>query len=155
MENIKLYTLGFAFTEDKKWVLLIRKDKDDWQKGLLNGLGGKLHKGETVNIGMQREFKEESGVLIPADEWGYFGKMENDEWCVYMFRIFTNAINRFIPDKITHECVGVQHKEGNIQAHKVSRIKYEKPISNLNWIIPLALDISLSEYIVTGQINTE
>lgn len=38
------YCLGFAFTDHDNFVILIRKNKPAWQKGLLNGVGGESEK---------------------------------------------------------------------------------------------------------------
>lgn len=53
-----VYTCAFAFCEES--VLLVRKAKPEWQKGLLNGIGGKVEPGESVLEATVREFKEET-----------------------------------------------------------------------------------------------
>jgi hypothetical protein len=65
------YVLGFAMNEND--VLLIRKDKPLWQRGLLNGVGGKLqHYDASVRYAMEREFREETGQMVPALRWAHF-----------------------------------------------------------------------------------
>src|SRR5271166_671287 len=61
----KKYVVGFLFDPTLSKVVLIRKVKPDWQKGLLNGVGGKVGDvlaKETTLDAMHREFKEETGV---------------------------------------------------------------------------------------------
>ena len=41
------YVLGFIFNKDKTKIALIRKDRPEWQKGLLNAVGGKVEADET------------------------------------------------------------------------------------------------------------
>lgn len=95
MAQIKEYVLGFAFDEKSEKVVLILKDRPDWQKGLYNGVGGKVEKNDfdrcNANLNhiysaasakyfaMEREFLEESGVLIPFDKWNYFALMEFED----------------------------------------------------------------------------
>lgn len=61
------YCLGFAFNKD--YVVLIKKTRPDHLKGKLNGIGGKVEKGELPIEAMVREFKEETGVLTGHTEW--------------------------------------------------------------------------------------
>jgi 8-oxo-dGTP pyrophosphatase MutT (NUDIX family) len=58
---IQEYVLGFVFNLDKTKVALMRKTKPEWQRGRLNGIGGKIELGETSITAMHREFKEETG----------------------------------------------------------------------------------------------
>lgn len=44
-------------------ILLVEKDRPDWQKGRLNLVGGKIEKGETPEQAALRELQEESGLL--------------------------------------------------------------------------------------------
>ena len=41
---MKKYVLTFLFTSDYKNVWLIEKNRPNWQKGSLNGIGGKIEK---------------------------------------------------------------------------------------------------------------
>jgi 8-oxo-dGTP diphosphatase len=67
---MKEYVVGFIFNEDVDEVLLIRKTHPEWQKGLLNGVGGKVEDGETPLVAMHREWEEEVG--ISAFDWRLF-----------------------------------------------------------------------------------
>ena len=42
---------------------------DEWQAGLLNGIGGKIEDGEAPIEALVREFAEETGVQTSAEEW--------------------------------------------------------------------------------------
>lgn len=68
------YVCGFAFADvdQDRYVLLIEKLRPPWQKGYLNGLGGKIEGVETPEEAMAREFHEECGVHTHADEWLQF-----------------------------------------------------------------------------------
>lgn len=61
------YVCGFLFDEkDPNKVVLIKKNKPEWQKDKWNGVGGKVEvTDDTVSWAMQREFREETGVVIP------------------------------------------------------------------------------------------
>ena len=65
------FVLGFAYTLDGR-VLLIRKNRPQWQAGLLNGIGGHVEEGENIYDAMDREAKEETGLEL---NWDYVGQM--------------------------------------------------------------------------------
>ena len=67
------YVCGFAFTHDQR-VVLIRKARPEWQRGLLNGVGGRIEeaRGEVSTDAMVREFFEETGVAVYHDDWVKF-----------------------------------------------------------------------------------
>ena len=44
-------------------ILLVKKDRPDWQKGRLNLVGGHIEEGETPEQAALRELQEESGLL--------------------------------------------------------------------------------------------
>lgn len=59
-----LFSCTFAFTESGSHVLLIRKARPDWQKGYLNGIGGKFEPSDRSMIDCTiREFREETGLF--------------------------------------------------------------------------------------------
>lgn len=78
------YCLGFLFSAAPEYsrVVLIRKTKPDWQAGKLNGVGGKVEKGETALEAMRREFLEECGVK--KENWIPFALLDYPDarvWC--------------------------------------------------------------------------
>src|SRR3990167_7537739 len=55
------YSVGFVFSMDKSRVLLIKKNKPEWQAGLLNGVGGKAEpQDRRARETMRRECMEEA-----------------------------------------------------------------------------------------------
>lgn len=58
----KHYTVGFYLNFDLSMIMLVRKAKPIWQKGLYNGVGGFIEKGESAHDCMIREFEEETGI---------------------------------------------------------------------------------------------
>ncbi len=123
------YCLGFAF-DDHGGVALIRKNRPDWQAGKLNGIGGHVEDGEATIDSMVREFKEETGLLIARTEWEQFVVMSGPKWIVRVFRT-RHAPLQYV-QTTTDELVRVQ---------PVHQLPYREVLSNLNWMIPLALDV--------------
>jgi len=67
---MKKYTIGFIFDATRDLVLLIEKINPAWQRGKLNGVGGKLESYDnTPRAGMRREALEETGLDIPEAHW--------------------------------------------------------------------------------------
>ncbi|MFH0970043.1 MAG: NUDIX domain-containing protein [Candidatus Diapherotrites archaeon] len=66
---MKYYTVGFVFDPGLENVLLIHKNRPDWQKGKLNGPGGKVYDNESPFVGIAREIREETGLDIPPEKW--------------------------------------------------------------------------------------
>jgi 8-oxo-dGTP pyrophosphatase MutT (NUDIX family) len=80
---MKEYVIVFARkpTSDLE-VLLVLKDKPEWQKGKLNLLGGKIEPGEIPEEAAKRELMEESGL----DCLSYpilCGRIVGKDWTVY------------------------------------------------------------------------
>ncbi len=63
------YVCGFAFNKSESKVVLIRKEKPKFQKGKLNGVGGKIEHQESTLDAMVREFREETGVHTITSNW--------------------------------------------------------------------------------------
>ncbi len=80
----KEYVLGFAFDPRFKNVLLIKKNRPEWQAGLLNGIGGKMEANENFEMSMVREFKEETGIQTNEESWKQFGEIVGDGFAVYL-----------------------------------------------------------------------
>jgi len=129
---MKNYVVGFLFSENEQSVLLIEKQRPDWQKGLWNGIGGHIEPEETPLQAIVREFKEETGIESTPVVWSNFLTCDYGDCIVYFFRAF--APYQWLTDakNMTDEVVGIW----NLKAVHNSSIV----ISNLKWVIPLALD---------------
>ena len=81
------YVLGFAFNPELNKVVLIKKKRPSNQKGLLNGVGGKIVNGESFKTAMCREFAEETSYLSNIDDWEYVAKMMTyNGYNIYCFK---------------------------------------------------------------------
>jgi 8-oxo-dGTP diphosphatase len=83
------YVCGLAFDPDGLGVALIEKQHPAWQKGLYNGIGGKIEAGEHPKVAMEREFLEETGVTIAADKWDTLVIITGTDYKVYFYIVFT------------------------------------------------------------------
>ncbi len=125
MDEKKSYVVGFLFDETLRKICLIKKNRPAWQAGRLNGVGGHIENGEEPLVAMQREFEEEAGILIP--HWFKFGYIFGSTYELHLF-IALKPID-CNPRSMTDEEIGwydIDNLPTNI-------------ISNLKWIIPLAL----------------
>lgn len=83
--------LGFAF-DDLGRVALIRKNRPEWQRGKLNGVGGTIEANESGPKAMSREFFEETGVSIDPEKWRWRGTMTGDGWQVLVYTATDEAV---------------------------------------------------------------
>jgi 8-oxo-dGTP diphosphatase len=141
---MKEYVLGFCFTPGGEAVALIKKTKPEWQKGRLNGIGGKIEENETPAEAMQREFMEETGVVIKKDNWNKLGVFKSPNWIVHVFYQFTDKV---VDIKTTTE-------EEVILADVKYVMSRNEILPNLRWLLPLCLDKEVMnvevEYSVTA-----
>ena len=80
------YVLGFVQDLDGHRVLLILKNRPEALAGLLNGIGGSIESGETPTFAMSRELTEETGLVIPEEEWVFLGEYGRKGY--YMISVF-------------------------------------------------------------------
>lgn len=110
------YVLGFMLSPDHSQVLLIQKTKPEWQKGKLNGIGGRVEPSEQPFDAMVREFREETGLETTREQWTHFGHMTCPaDIVVELFACvgdWTNAENT--TDEILHEVPVAQASVHNI-----------------------------------------
>jgi len=125
------YVVGFMFDPALLRVLLIRKKKPEWQKGLLNGIGGKIKKNESERQAMSREFIEEAGIGIAPREWGHFCTVFNDQFEMYCYYYIGDAIDeaKTMTDEEIHNCL-------------VDVISTDRVIPNLKWLVPLSINFA-------------
>lgn len=124
------YVLGFLFDVNTENVLLLRKNRPDWQKGKLNGIGGKVEAGETPKDAMYREAEEEIGAL---NGWEWVCCVENaneevdEKWKVDVYVAIDVNLQNFSAKT-----------DEQIEIHPVKNLPSEV-IENLHWLIPMAI----------------
>lgn len=142
MTDKKKYVLGFAFAEDGKEVLLIRKNRPEWQAGKFNGIGGKVEEGETPEQAMYREFHEEAG--IKNSNWEFRFEYIFPNAIIYVYTLFSDG-TFWDANTMTDETV---HRA---MVDDILKMEPEKLISNIKWLVLLLLDESFKG----GTINAE
>lgn len=143
----KNYSLGFMFSEDKTKVLLILKDRPEWQRGKLNGIGGK-EEIDDYNSGMKddyrftqsREFKEETGIDTYVDDWELFciikgtettekvGTVAGSTYSIYCYKAFS--------DKVYNAKTIESKVPLLINSWEVGQYI---TLPHVNWLVPMAL----------------
>jgi 8-oxo-dGTP diphosphatase len=133
------YVVGFCFHESGDEVVLIRKQHPSWQKGKLNGVGGKMEPGESGYQTMVREFQEETGIRLA--EWEQFATIRGtsgptkrgadhpEDWVIYFFKAF---------DTVAFDTVDTLTDEP-IERISVGDLPGLTTVPHLKWLVPLAL----------------
>lgn len=147
MKDFNEQVAGFLFDDYdviRKYaahVLLVLKANPAWQKDKLNGIGGKIEENETPKAAMVREFKEETGLDTFENDWSKFCYIHGKSWGVHFFRAFN------LPHFWDHRSMERQKSGEIIAACPLKTLDYTRTISNLKWLIPLALDYELKPVI--------
>jgi 8-oxo-dGTP diphosphatase len=122
------FTLGFIFNPELTKVLLVHKEKPEWQKGKINGIGGKYEDGETAEQCISRETFEESTLRIPSNEWTYVGTVHQERGD---FGVLAATYAGPPQDAVKNDYEEIEwFKVGKLPANV---------IPNLQWLVPLAL----------------
>lgn len=119
------YALGFVFNSNFSKVLLIHKNRPEWQKGKVNGIGGHVEDGETAREAILRELREEAGIEI--GEWFSVLVLEEKDGIVDVFASVLTG-NSGEVKSITDE---------KVEWFEVLSLP-ENCMSNLSWMVPLA-----------------
>ena len=126
---MKTYTLGFIFNRGLDEVLLIKKRRPVWQRGRLNGIGGKIEPGEESVQCMVREASEECGLESVSENWTHVGSMEGALWSVdvyaLVYRGARNSLRTTTDEEVTWYSVAALPEDA---------------LSNVPWLIHLAID---------------
>ena len=126
------FCVGYLFSPDLTKVVLIRKNRPDWQATKLNGVGGKLQDGETPLRGMQREFLEETG--LEHWDWEPLARLEFDEAVVWFF--WGKSCLYDLCETKTDEGVGI---------YKIGLLSTLELVPNSRWLIPMAISFTKGE----------
>lgn len=130
---MKIYCVGFMFDDEGRDVLLIQKNRPEWQAGLFNGIGGKVELTESPAAAMLREFEEEAGVATTGEDWHLFCLMKaRAEALIYFYRGFST---RVLDHAKTME-------DEPISIWPVASVTSGalRCVPNLHWLIPMALN---------------
>lgn len=119
------YVVGFLFDTTCRRVALVEKHSPKWQRGLLNGIGGKIESHESPYHAMVREFQEEAGAVIRT--WRLYCELSWVKGRVY----FYEARGAYKLRSKTTEAV---------RWYAVKDIQLLPILDNLTWLLPLALD---------------
>lgn len=141
---MKQYCAGFVFDDFFSRVILIKKEKPVWQKGLYNAVGGKIESfDKSPADAMARECQEEINLVIPADKWVNFAELKgieprrvpiennpktNEDWSVEWFYANFSNLGEF--------------KSNTDEKADIFNIKLlPKTINNINWLICMAISL--------------
>lgn len=122
------YVVGLAFNENFSEIILIHKNKGPKSViGNWNGPGGKVEEKESFFDAMQREFKEETGLLI--EDWILF--------CVI------TSYNHDLTIKFYYSNSDITHAK-TMESETVYKFNVNdlpsNVMHNLKWLIPLCND---------------
>lgn len=121
------YVVGFMFDETESSVLLLQKNRPEWQRGLINGIGGRIEDDESALQAMRREFREEAG--IDHLDWCEFCVLSDyRDWSIHFFST-TGRLGD--AEQCTDESPIIL---------PVSELP-DNVIPNLRWLIPMALSM--------------
>lgn len=129
LKKVQEYVCGLCFDANYANIVLIRKNRPEWQKGKYNGIGGKVEDNEWPIKAMRREFYEETGLTV--DDWIPLCELSKDDYIVHMYYSTVHYAHTAISK--TDEIVVYQSVE--------RLLAYEKGmfIEGLEWMIPLAI----------------
>lgn len=128
------FSVGFIVSGDN--VLLIRKNRPDWQNGKFNGIGGKLEEGETPLDAMVRECREECGLYIPHNKWEHQLTITGTSYCLDVFLALVPTLEGY--QSLTDERVD----HFNIYTLPTNLI------ASVRWILPFCLIAGVAKPVV-------
>ncbi len=121
--------VGFLWSGPK--VLLVQKNKPVWQRGLWNGVGGKLEGEETPIEAMVREFFEETTIKTTESHWTPYCVETGPEYVAHFFSAHINPVGP-VPD--------VNDAGERLQWFVADEIPRRSVIGNVQWLLPMSRD---------------
>ena len=120
------YVVGFIFSPGFEDVLLVQKKRPEWQRGILNGCGGKVEGRESHLQAMARECEEETGLLTKRHDWTRAAIMTGPTWRVAVLFLATADIVK--ARTMTDEPVCI---------YRTRDVQNVTTVPHLQWLIPL------------------
>lgn len=149
-EPVKRYVVGFAMERSSERVLLLRKLKPTWQRGLLNGVGGMVEEGEKPIDAMMREDREEIGEKLASGGylgfWKEFAVLKGCGGGKHDVHCFSALVN-----KLPREDGFNDRGEEFVTVHLSEIGRRRDVIRNLKWLLPLAFDDPGAQHVVAEQ----
>lgn len=133
------YVVGFLFDSTLQHVLLIEKQRPAWQKGRLNGVGGHIEMGESPSMAMAREWSEEADLSASIQPWRPYCVLTGSHWRVHFFA----SVAACSWDAL-EAAARPRTDEQLMWTPCVSLARDMRVIPNLRWLVPLALDESVT-----------
>lgn len=139
-----MYVVGFMFCSDH--VLLVKKNRPDWQEGLWNGVGGSCNPSvletatpaEHPHVAMPREFQEETGIVTTRADWTHFVTEVGPDYLLYCYKAEIALVDSQLPRVPATNDVGEGLAWWDVSILVTPGIAWM--VGNLRWMIPLAMD---------------
>lgn len=132
--NIECYSVGFLVHPPTDSVLLVRKNRPEWQKGKLNGIGGHVEGNESFDQCMAREFREETGIEDDLN-WHLMVRMMFPRAYIWFYRAVAEDLNLLYSARsVTDENVHVFRLNQLLESRNI-----HGALPNLRWLLPLAM----------------
>jgi 8-oxo-dGTP pyrophosphatase MutT (NUDIX family) len=132
------YSVGLAFSHDHLRVALMYKMRPEWQKGSLNGAGGRMEIGESPIGCMVREWAEETTLTSKNADWllYHFERHPNGN-CLYFYATVLTPEQEASLAGRTDEPIRM-YEVDHVITPRVGQ--EELPlVYNINYLVPMAL----------------
>lgn len=144
---MNVWCLGFVFHPVQgadfhtAEVLLITKDHPDWQKGRLNGVGGRVEPAEHPRDAMSRELLEESGYFKPRENWLLVARLTaEEEGLIYVYTAWEEPRWSRFPPLMDPKTRTGTHPTEPVYWMPAAHLPPTITIPNLRWLVPLCWD---------------
>jgi 8-oxo-dGTP pyrophosphatase MutT (NUDIX family) len=116
------------------YFIVVKKQSEDWQKGLYNFPGGKIELGESYHFAAAREFYEETGQQTLAEQWELIATLESSTYSVLVVTTDTACDDvKTIPNP-----AGETIHTFNLEEINANKFLF---VHNLPWLAALSLDL--------------
>jgi len=133
-KKITNYVLGFMFGLNMATLILIKKSHPEFMKDKINGVGGVVAQGESLDEAMVRTFEKETGIKTTVGDWEPFGELKSHDYNVTCFVSVQDSIfDLFKPPVIMGQEVPAIYLTDFI-------LRSPELYPDLKWLIPFAME---------------
>jgi len=123
----KVYVCGFLFDSRFDFVALVKKAKPEWQRGMLNGIGGLVEPMDRdANEAMEREFHEETQLVFT-------------KWVPFLILHVPEIEVQFFTGHADRRYTLVGSEEEPVGWYQTNATYRPNTLPNLQWLIPMAM----------------